>query len=68
MTAYLKALVAALVAALTAVATGLTDDVLTPAEWIAAAIAFLTAGGAVWRVPNSTTSATPPAGPDYPRV
>lgn len=50
---YAKAIVGALVAGLTAIATGLTDDVLTNAEWIAAAIAFLGAGGVVWGVPNA---------------
>ncbi|NUT53671.1 MAG: hypothetical protein HOV94_41240 [Saccharothrix sp.] len=49
---YAKAITAALLAGLTAIGTGLTDDVLTPAEWIAAAIAFVGAGGAVWGVRN----------------
>lgn len=52
MSNYRKAIVAGLLAGLTAIGTGLTDDVLTPAEWIAAAVAALAAGGAVWRVPN----------------
>jgi hypothetical protein len=50
---YAKALVAAVLAGLTAIGTGLTDDVLTQAEWVAAAIAFVGAGGAVWGIPNA---------------
>jgi hypothetical protein len=49
---YAKAVVAALLAGLTAVGTGLTDDVLTRAEWIAAAIAFVGTGGAVFGIRN----------------
>ncbi|ACU35589.1 hypothetical protein [Actinosynnema mirum] len=49
---YLKALVAGAVAGLTAIGTGLTDNVLTPAEWVAAAVAALGALGVVWAVPN----------------
>jgi len=52
-----KALLAAVLAGLTALATGLTDDHLTAAEWVAAAVATVTAGGAVWRVPNESARA-----------
>lgn len=54
---YAKAIVAALVAFLTALVTGLTDDHLTALEWVVAALAAVTAGGAVFGVPNR-----PPAG------
>ncbi len=47
-----KAVVGALVAGLTAIGTGLTDNVLTPAEWVAAAVAALAALGIVYAVPN----------------
>lgn len=47
-----KAVVGAVVAGLTALGTGLTDNVLTPAEWIAAAVATLVAYGAVYGVSN----------------
>lgn len=46
---YAKAIVAALVA-------GLSDEVLSTAEWLIALIAFLTALGAVWAVPNKPSA------------
>jgi hypothetical protein len=53
MAMYAKAITAAVVAALTAAATGLDDGALSAQEWVAVAIAFLVALGAVWAVPNS---------------
>lgn len=50
---YAKAIMAAIVAALTAIATGLDNGELNAAEGVYAAIAFFTALGAVWAVPNS---------------
>lgn len=49
---YLKALVAAAIAGLGVLATSLDDGGLSAQEWIYAAIAFLTALGAVWATPN----------------
>lgn len=54
---YFKAITAALVAGLTAILTGLDNDVLTKAEWVQAAIAFLVALSAVWAVPNKDPQA-----------
>lgn len=54
---YAKALTAAVVAFLGALSTALVDDKgfadLTDGQWVVAVIAFLTALGAVWAVPNS---------------
>ena len=55
MAKYAKAIVGALVAGLGALVTGLTDNTLSTAEWLVAAIAFLTALGVVWAVPNKPT-------------
>jgi hypothetical protein len=52
-----KALVAAVIGLLGAVVTGLADGHLTAIEWVVAALAGVTAGGAVFGVPNR-----PPAG------
>lgn len=49
---YAKAIVGALVAGLGALVTGLSDEALSTAEWLIALIAFLTALGVVWAVPN----------------
>ncbi len=49
---YAKAIIAAIVACLTALATGAGDESISLYEGIVAAIAFFTALGAVWRVPN----------------
>lgn len=54
---YAKALVGALAAFLAAVVTGLADEHITAVEWVVAALAAVTAGGAVFGVPNR-----PPAG------
>lgn len=53
---YAKAYVGTAVAFLTAVGTGLTDGVLTPAEWVTAAVAGLVAFGAVAGIPNAPTA------------
>jgi EamA domain-containing membrane protein RarD len=50
---YAKAVVGALVAGLTALGTALLDEAVTPAEWVAVAVAALTALGVVWAVPNA---------------
>jgi hypothetical protein len=49
---YAKAIIGAAVAGLTALGTALTDDTVTTTEWVAVAVATLTALYAVWRVPN----------------
>lgn len=49
---YAKAIVAALVAGLTVLGSAITDGVVTPAEWIAVAIAVLGGGGLTYAVPN----------------
>lgn len=53
MGAYAKAIVGAIVAGLGVLATGLDDDAISGQEWIYSGIAFLTALGAIWAVPNS---------------
>lgn len=50
---YAKALLAALIAALTALGTALTDGGVSPSEWVAVALAFFVALGAVYSVPNA---------------
>lgn len=50
---YAKAIVGALVALVTAVAVGLADSVITAEEWALAGVAFLTALGTIWGVPNA---------------
>lgn len=50
---YAKSLIAALIAALTALGTGLTDGSMSPAEWVAVALAFVVALGAVYSIPNA---------------
>ena len=49
---YAKAIVAALVAALAVLGTALTDDVITPAEWVLVASSFLGGLGITYAVPN----------------
>lgn len=49
---YAKAIVGAMLAGLAALATGLSDSVMTPVEWIMVATAVLTAGVAVFGIPN----------------
>lgn len=49
---YAKAAVGALIAGLGVLGTALTDNAITPAEGIGAAVAALIALGAVWSVPN----------------
>lgn len=55
---YAKAIIGALIALLGALATGVTDG-LTAQEWLTAAIAGLTAGGAVFSVTNAADPADP---------
>lgn len=50
---YAKAIIGGLVAFLGAVQTGLADGHVTATEWIVAAVAAVTALGAVWAVPNA---------------
>lgn len=50
---YAKAITAALVAALTCLGTALTDGTVTASDWVAVALALLTALYAVWAVPNA---------------
>lgn len=49
---YAKAIVGALVAGFTALGTALSDDRISQAEGVGAVVAFLTALGLVWAVPN----------------
>jgi hypothetical protein len=55
---YAKALVGAVIAGLGALATALVDDKsfgdLSDGQWVVAAIAFLTALGVIWAVPNES--------------
>ena len=52
---YAKALIAALVAGLSVIGAALAEsDALTAQDWISAALAFLVALGAVYRVPNAS--------------
>lgn len=57
---YLKAVVAAVITGLTALSAYLVNDTsladLSAGQWVAVAIAFLIALGAVWAVPNSSSS------------
>lgn len=57
---YLKAVIAAVIAGLSALSSYLINDTslsdLTAGQWIAVAIAFLVALGAVFAVPNSQPS------------
>jgi hypothetical protein len=50
---YAKAIIAAILAGLAALATALTDNTITPVEWIMVATAVLTAGAAVFGIPNA---------------
>lgn len=56
---YAKAVVGAVVAGLGVLLTALDDDAVSASEWVAVAIATLTALAAVWAVPNRP--ADPPA-------
>lgn len=56
MAAYAKAIVGALVAALTALVAALNEGGVSAQEWAQAAIAGLVALGAVWAVPNRSTT------------
>ena len=52
---YAKAIVGFVLAALTATGTALTDGSITPAEWVAVAIAAVATLTAVYAVPNTET-------------
>ena len=52
MTKYLKAFTAAVLAGLTALGTALIDETVSKAEWVAVAVAFVTALAVVYGVPN----------------
>ena len=58
LTPYAKALIGALIAGLTAIGTALTDGGVSPAEWVAAAVAFLVALGGVYAIPNAEPTVT----------
>lgn len=49
---YTKCIVAALIAFGGSITTALQDGVITPVEWVAAAITLVVAGGATFAVPN----------------
>ena len=51
---YAKAITGAVVAGLTALGVGLADNAMTPAEWVAVALAVAVAFGAVYGTPNAT--------------
>lgn len=57
---YAKAIVAAVLAGLAVMVTGLSDNVMTPVEWILVASATITAGGAVFGVPNAAPAGDGP--------
>lgn len=64
---YAKAVVGAVVAALSAYQVAQADNVITQQEWVTVAVAFFTALGLVWGVPNSPakrTTSTAPAADD----
>lgn len=61
---YAKAIVGAVLAGLGVLATSLTDNVVTPVEWIGVASAFLATGAVVFGVPNAEP-ATVDDGPDH---
>lgn len=51
---YTKAIVGAIIAALSAYQVAQADGVVTQNEWVTVAVAFLTALGIVWGVPNKS--------------
>ena len=53
MSRYRKAVVAAAAGLSAALATGAQDGSLSAADWLAAALAALAAGWAVWQIPNT---------------
>jgi len=52
-TEYAKATTGAVIAGLTALGVGLADGTMTPAEWVAVALAAAVAFGGVYGVPNA---------------
>ncbi len=59
---YRKAIVAALGAGLAAAYTALSDDTITPGEWVMIAIAVLGGGGVTYAVPNAPKPPPPGEG------
>ena len=55
---YTKAIVGAIIAGLSALQVAQADNVITQQEWITVAVAFVTALGVVWGVPNKPDSQT----------
>lgn len=53
---YAKAITAAVIIGLGGVSVAISDDLITTQEWVTIAIAFVTALGAVWAVPNKPPS------------
>lgn len=60
MAKYAKALVGALIAFLTSLSTALVDgnglNSVTDGQWVVSVIAFLTALGVIWAVPNEPSA------------
>lgn len=52
---YMKAIVGSIVTGLGTILVALEDNVINAQEWVTATIAFLTALGVIWAVPNKTT-------------
>lgn len=48
-----KAVTGTVIAGLGSLAVAVTDGVITPEEWIGAAVVTLTASYAIWRIPNT---------------
>jgi hypothetical protein len=62
---YAKAVTGAVLAGLAALATGLSDETMTGVEWIMVATATITAGTAVFMIPNRDPVAVDDDGPDH---
>lgn len=56
---YAKAITGAIVAGLTALGVGLADGTMTPAEWVAVALAVAVTFGGVYAVPNRAKQPVP---------
>jgi len=54
---YVKAVIAAVIAFLSSLLTALGDNAISSQEWVTAIIAFLVGLGAVWAIPNKSSSA-----------
>lgn len=62
---YAKAITGAVLAGLAALATGLSDNEMTSVEWIFVASATITAGTAVFMIPNRDPVSLEDDGPDH---